>query len=284
MSERGSRGAGIAAVVLAVTGFSWGFIFVKAIGLPPPVIAFWRLLIGAVTLSTIAVAWRVPWPRQWRDIVFAGLAFGVHQLLFITATKWTSVAIVTAVGASQPLLVALASRRTVGERVPPIVYGCAVAALAGVATVLFASTGNTFHRWEGDALAVVNVVAVTAYFLLAKRARMDGAPTLTFTASFTSIALVVVAPAAVFVGVSPPAEADLGWLALLALGSGNCHLLLNWAHPRVPAALSALILAVLPILSTVWAHLVLDEALTVQHAVGLFLVVGAIEVGRRQTA
>ena len=287
MSSSGSRGAGIAAVVLALTGFSWGFILTKLLGqlgVAPPVLAFWRLLIGSSVLIAIALAWRVPWPRSMRQVVLAGVAFGGHQLLYITATHWTSVAIVVLIGATQPLLIAIVSHRTVGERVPRAIYGCGLLALGGVALVVQANLHDSSRSLSGDLLAVVNVVVVTVYFLVAKRARLDGAPTLTLTAGIMFVALLVVAPAAAYTGVSEPGTTAWIYLLLLALGSGNGHLLLNWAHSRVSAALAALILALLPVLSGVWAHLVLGEPLGWQHGVGMVLVVAAIEVGRRADA
>lgn len=275
-------GAGIAAVILAVAGFSWGFIIVKAVPLPAPVIAVIRLALGAAVLTVVAAALRLRWPLQWGWVLATGVAFGAHQMVYIAATKLTSIAIVTLVAASQPLLVALVSRRVVGEPVSPRLLGCAGLAVAGVAVVVHANLGDQTRSLTGDLLAVVNAVVYTTYFLLAKRARMDGAPTVTFTASFLWVAAAVVAPALLFAGeIRMPTVAELGLLAVLALGPGNGHLLVNWAHRRVSAAMSSIILASVPLLSSLWAYLVLDEPYTWRHVAGMALVVLAIEGGRR---
>jgi probable blue pigment (indigoidine) exporter len=279
-SPNETRGAGIAAVFLALAGFSWGFTLAKLIGLPAPVIAFWRLLIGAGTLALAGVALRTPWPRS-RFVVLAGLAFGVHQLLYITATQTTSIAVVALIGATQPLLIAAVSHRTVGEHVPRALFACSLLALVGVGFVVHANLDASSRTLRGDLLAVANLFMVTIYFLAAKRARLDGAATVTLTAAILGIAFVVVTPFALYAGVVAPAGSQWAFLLLLALASGNCHLLLNWAHRRVTAALAALILAGLPVLAGVWAHLVLDEPLDWRHVVGMAVVVGAIELGRR---
>jgi len=250
----------------------------------PPVLAFWRLLIGSATLIAVALIWRVPWPRSRLLVLLAGIAFGGHQLLYITATHSTSVAIVALMGATQPLLIAMVSRRTIGERVPRAMYGCGVLALAGVAIVVHANLDDSSRSLGGDLLAAVNVVVVTAYFLLAKRARLEGAPSLTLTAGILFVALLVVLPAALHAGVAEPGKTAWIYLLLLALGSGNGHLLLNWAHRHVTAALAALILALLPVLVAIWAHLVLGEPLGWSHAAGMVLVIAAIELGRRADA
>jgi drug/metabolite transporter (DMT)-like permease len=277
------RGAGVVAVVLAVTGFSWGFILVKAIDLPAPVLATWRVSLGALALSSAALLLRVRWPLQWGFVVLAGLAFGAHQLVFIAATKLTSVAIVTTIGATQPLLVMLLSKRVVGERVAPKLVGCGVLALAGIALLVRSSLGDDSRSLTGDLLAVVNVFSFTAYFLAAKRARMQGAPTLTFTAGFLWCALPVVALAMTFwTGFDHPhGTTDLVLLLVLVLGPANGHLLVNWAHDRVSAALSSLVLATVPMLSSIWAWAVLGESLTWAHGAGIALVVIAIEAARR---
>lgn len=273
----------MAAVVLALTAFSWGFILVKSIDLPPPVLAFWRVFLAAALLSAVALALRVRWPERWLMVMLAGIAFGAHQLIFIAATKLTSVAIVTTIGATQPLLVMLVSRRTVGERVAPALIVFAVMALGGSTIVVASSFGSETRSLAGDLLAVVNVLAFTVYFLAAKRARTGGAPTLTFTASFLWCALVVIAPLMLlWTGAdTPPTATDWGLLLILVLGPANGHLLINWAHPRVTAALSSLILATVPVLSSVWAWAVLGEALTWRHGVGMVLVIAAIEGARR---
>ena len=275
-----SRGAGLAAVILAATGFSWGFIIVKVVPHSAPVIAAWRLGIGAAVLVAVAAALRLPW-RQLGLSAMAGVAFGVHQLLFIEATKLTAVAIVTLLGAAQPLLVALGSRPIARERVPPLLWLMAVLALCGIGIVVQADFGHESRSLAGDLLAVANVFAFTAYFLLGKRARARGAHTVTFTASMLTAALLVVIPFALVAGFEMPTAASAALIALLALGPGNGHLLLNWAHRRVSAALASLVLAAIPLLAGLWAHLVLGEPYTWRHVAGMVLVAAAIEGGRR---
>jgi drug/metabolite transporter (DMT)-like permease len=277
-----SRGAGLAAVVATTVVFSWGFIIVKAVQLPAGALAFWRLLIGAGVLVVAAAVLRTPWPRRWGAVAAAGLAFGAHQLVFIAATQTTTIAVVTLLGAVQPLLVSLVSHRTVGERVPRRVLWCSVLAVVGVGVVVQANLGAASRSLLGDLLSVLNVLLFTAYFLSAKKARDDGVPALTMTAGFLLVSLVVVAPALLLGGAVLPTTAGDWWLlALLALVPGNGHLLLNWAHPRVTAALSSLVLASLPLLSSIWASLVFGEPYGPRHVVGMLLVVLAIELGRR---
>jgi drug/metabolite transporter (DMT)-like permease len=282
-ADRRSRtAAGVAAVVGAATVFSWGFVIAKVLGLPAPVIATFRLLIGATFLTVVAAVMRAPWPTRWVAVVAAGLAFGIHQLLYITASQRTSIAIVAIIGAMKPLVVTLVARRALGERVPKVFRLWAMVALLGVALVVAANYRDQSRTLFGDLLAVVNLFAVTGYILFSKRARMEGAHTVTFTACMFGVALLVVAPGLLFVDAPLPAAAwQWGLIALLALGPGNGHLLINWAHRSVSAVLLTLVLSLVPLLASIWAHLVFDEPYGWMHAAGMLAVVIAIEGGRR---
>jgi drug/metabolite transporter (DMT)-like permease len=273
---------GVLAMFLASFGFSWGFIIVKAVGLAPASVAFYRLMIGAGVLSSVALVRRERWFFSG-PVVVAGVCFGLHQLLFIAASQTTSIALVTLIGALQPLLVALAGRKAVGEEVAPGLYGCALLALAGVGLVMFANRGLPSTSTWGLSLSVLNLFAYTAYFLACKRARREGVPTLTLTAASLAIALVPVAPMLVLA--PPHASAwQVGLLALMAVVPGNGHLLVNWAHPRVSATLGSLILSLVPVFASCWAHLLFDEPFGVLHAVGTLLTLVAVELGRRSAS
>jgi O-acetylserine/cysteine efflux transporter len=234
-----------------------------------------------------ATALRVPWPRLSLPVLGAGVMFGLHQLLFIGASKRTSIAIVTLVAALQPLLVALVSRRALDEPVPRRLLGFTGLAVAGVALVVAANLDDPSRTLAGDVLSVVNLVVFTAYFLFSKTARGAGAPALTFTGAVFIVALLVQVPALLLSGISPlggvrlPTLGELGLLFVLAMVPGNGHLLVNWAHNRVTAALSSLVLALVPLLASVWAHLVFGEPYGWRHVAGMLLVVAAIEGGRR---
>ena len=91
-------------------------------------------------------------------------------------------------------------------------------------------------------------------------------------------------PAMFWQGFDVPTATNFGLLAVLALGPGNGHLLVNWAHRRISAALSSLVLASIPLLSSLWAYLVLGEQFTLRHGIGMVIVILAIEIGRRAEA
>lgn len=70
-------------------------------------------------------------------------------------------------------------------------------------------------------------------------------------------------------------------IAGLALLPGNAHLLVNWALRRVSAALASLTLLTVPLLASIWAHVVFGEPYGLRHVIGMLLVAAAVEAGRR---
>jgi len=273
---------GLGAVATAAIAFSWGFSIVKAISMGGPLLAMWRVGLGAATLSVLAVVFRSRWPRELRFVLLAGAAMGTHQILYILATQSTSIAIVTLIGALMPLLVAVMAQFMVGERFEWRVLVWALVALIGIGVVVGANLDDPSRSLTGDLLAIVNIVVFTTYFLAAKRSRMGGVGTIPLTAAVMWIALFFVAPVALLAGpFETPDGRDFGLLALLTLGPGNGHLLVNWAHDRVPASVSSLILLMVPLLASLWAHLVHGEPFGPLHMVGIAVVAIAIEGGRR---
>jgi drug/metabolite transporter (DMT)-like permease len=265
--------------------FSWGFVLVKALALPPATIAGWRLLIGAAALSIAMLVARRASSGPLMPVLGAGLSFGLHQLAFISATHTTSIAVVTLIGALQPLLVALVSRRATGVRVRTALFLWSVVATAGVGLVVFAQPHEQSRSLLGDALAVVNLLLYSAFYLFSKRAREAGWSTLPLTRNTFAISLLVVAPVWLLTpALLPPGGREWGMLFALALLPGNGHLLVNWALPRVSAALGSLVLTAVPLLASLWAHLIFREPYGPRHLIGMALVAAAIEGARRSEA
>lgn len=230
---------------------------------------------------------RTPLPTHWPSVTVAGVCFGTHQLLFIAASQQTSIAVVTLLQGSMPLIIALVSRRLLGERLPGGLVTSNFLAVAGVALVVLANQSDRSHSPLGDCWAVLNLGAFLLYFLAGKRARDEGTGTLSLTGWSLIIAAMVVSPFFLLGqgGSGPVLQPwQLALLAFHALVPGNGHLLMNWAHPRLSAALSSLLLSLIPVLASLWAYLLLDEPYGAFHFVGTGLAIAAIELGRRSVS
>lgn len=277
----------VLAVALAATGFSWGFIIVKGIGLPPSTVAFYRTWAGAIALMGAVLMRggtvpRIPRGPMLLPVGLAGLCFGLHQLLFISAAQATSISIVTLMQGLQPLCVAIVSHRLLGERVPRGLLGSSMLAVCGVATVVIANQGDESHSAFGDGLAVLNLFAYLGYFLACKRARMLGLDSLTLTAWSLLLAGVVLTPAFAWNGPGPDLQAfQVALILFHAWVPGNGHVLINWAHARISAALASILLSLVPVLASLWAFLLFGEPYGPWHLAGTLATLAAIEAGRR---
>ena len=282
MNPELSRTRGLLAVLTASTAFSWGFVLAKMVGLPPPTIAFVRLWLGGFALLAVALAIHAPRPKHLGSLIAAGVFFAMNQVLYIYASVHTSIAIVTLISALQPLLVGILSPWAVDERPAKSLLFWALVAVVGVAIVVWANQDHASQSLLGNLLSVANLLAFTAYFLFTKRARNEGTHTIFVTAGPVLVAALLITPTLLLEGnYEEPSTKQLGLILLILLGPSNGHLLVNWAHRHISAALSSLVLTAVPLLASLWAFWVFDEPYGPWQILGTLVVALAVEAGRR---
>lgn len=271
---KGVAAVSFATVIWAVTGP-----LVKIVAVPALVISFYRLWISVPALAIAAKAGGkkvLKVPPKWA--LLGGLLFALHQLLFFQALKATTVANVMIIGALQPAMVAIVSLPLFGERVNRVQVVWMAVGIAGVATVVAGSAGSPAWSGWGDILAVLNIVAFTAYFLASKQARTK-VDTTTYSLVMTTTAGIVMAVICL-ASAQPLVRSDAKeWIvvATIALIPGTLgHFAVNWAHPRVPAVTSSTILLGLPALSAAGAWIVLGESMTPLAIAGSAIAIIAI--------
>jgi len=269
---------GITAAIASVTVFGLGNVLIKRVPLTGLVLATDRLWLGAALYLGVVLA-RGGRPSiamlrlSWRG----GAAYGLHLALGFTALKLTRVSDMTIILALQPALVMLLAHRLFGERVHrSAVIGTAVA-FGGVAIALSSGTSGG-GSLVGDALAVGALFAWTAYFIWSKQARQVlGA--FEYQLAATLVAAVVVTPLALAVdgtAVIPHRWEDVGWAALVVLGPGTGHLLLNWAHAHVEITLASMLTLGAPIAAAIGAAVFLGEPVLAVQVVGMAVALAAL--------
>lgn len=281
MSSDHSRLALLAVSVAVVT---WGGsnVMIKAVPVPGLVASFYRLWFSVPLLWAIALLHapaRARLDGAWlRASLIGGGLFALHQVLFFTALKTTTVANVALIGALQPPLVLCVAERWFDETPAPRAFGWSLLAITGAALVVGGAAGLPGWNPFGDLLAVANLFAFTAYFLATKRLR-DRAGATEYVIGMTTVAALIML---VICGASgqallSPRGADWLVLLLLAMFPGTLgHFLAAWAYPYVSAfAVSILFLAV-PVVATAGAAVFLGETLRPVQLVGAALVLGAV--------
>jgi drug/metabolite transporter, DME family len=289
-----STGRGLVCVVFAAT--AWGTAGAAAAllydgsGLGPLALTFWRaaggfLLLLAVRALRPAGTRPARRPEGRRRAAVRLLATGAGLTLFQTAyfgaVRSTGLAVATVVTlGSGPVLIALAARLTMGERLGRGGV-CAVAgALTGLAVLVLGDQG-TAVRPLGAVLAVLSAAGYAGITLLTRwygRAGGGADPLDTSLWSFAICALVL-APAAAAEGMWPHAAGlgrTLGLLGYLASVPTAIAYALYFAGAAVLRAATVSVIALIePVSAAVIAVTLLGERLTAATVAGTVILLAA---------
>jgi drug/metabolite transporter (DMT)-like permease len=274
--------AGVVAALIAMAAWAASGVISKGLDMDALAIVLYRMwLYSAAMVLAVSLArdHRLDAARL-RAALPGGIALGLDICLFFSAVKMTTVANATVIGALQPLLLMWAGPRLFGhsERTGGRDLLLAVVAIAGVAIVLFGSTGLPDWRPRGDLLSACALVAWTAYFVFSKRTQTTVKP-LEYTAATALIATLFNTPIALLSGqdLSWPGATDWFWLVLLALGPGLLgHGLMNWSLTRIPVWFGATLSLFIPVTATLMAWLFIGEQVVAVQFVGMGVVLGAL--------
>ena len=269
--------------------WSTGFLGAK-FGLPhaaPLAFLSVRYLLVLALMTSLALVFRAPWPRdggQWFHIGVAGLL--VHGVylggVFVSIGMGLPAGISSLVVGMQPLLTATIAGRLLGERVVPRQWLGLALGFVGVALVLSNKLGAGFSV---DALwpALAALLGITAGTLYQKK----------FCPHFDwrSGAVAQFLPTALVTGIIVLARDDcrvewtgefvfaLGWLVLvLSVGAIS---LLNWLIRHGSAVNVASLFYLTPPTTALLAWLLFGETLTGLALVGMIIAVWGVYLSRR---
>lgn len=270
-------------VVLGVVLFSTGPVMIAGATVSGPVFSFWRLWIGVVVLGITTVVYcrrQARWPTLvgWRWAAVCGLAFGFHQLTFMTALRMTSVVDVTLMNTIAPIIVGVLAVPMFGERPGAGFRLWSVVAIVGTAVVVLAGSSGPDGDPLGMTLAALNVVGYSFYFLWSKQAR-DHIDTVPFLFGAAVFAAVSVSGYVLVAGddVGAINAHDLLLCAAVALLPGFFgHFAVTWSLRWVPANLPPVIMLGIPVLSGAMAWAILGEQVYAAQVVGGVLTVAGV--------
>jgi drug/metabolite transporter (DMT)-like permease len=278
---------------LAVAGaltIAFSAILVRLADVSPSTAAIFRCAYALPVLGWLA--WRedrAEGPRPARDrrlAAIAGLFFAADLITWHHAIGDVGAGLATVLGNLQVLFVPLVAWAVLGEHPSRRVLATLPVMLAGVLLISGALERGAYG--ENPARGVIFGVATGlsyAGFLLVLRSSSGGDRRIAgplFDA--TAVAAVAATLAGAVVG-----EADLrpswpahGWLLLLALSSQVLGwLLISASLPRLPAAVSSLLLTIQPVGSVVLGAVLLSEAPTALQLVGTAMILtGVVAVAR----
>jgi drug/metabolite transporter (DMT)-like permease len=266
------------AVFLAIVIFSLGSPFVRLAEAPGVVVAFWRLLLGAVIWLVILhlLRRRLSWAMLVR-VAPVGVLFGANLGLFFAAVYRTRVANVEFIGAMSPFVVVPVAAVLYHERVAARGLLWGLVAVGGVAIVLFGAPGSGERGWSGDVMAMMAVLTWSGYLLVSRQVRATTAVSEVMAVT-AMVAALVLLPFSVADGGMFDIGAE-GWAYIVALAflTGTVgHGIVIWAQRRVPLSTISILTLAQPALATTWAFVFLDESVRPIQVVGMVIVLVAL--------
>lgn len=273
----------VALVGAGVFLFALGPVLVAGAQASGPVLSFWRLWFGVALLGVafavyVRATGRRPSRRGWWVAAAGGLAFGGHQLFFMSALRRTSVVDVTLMQVLAPLIVAVLAAHVFGERPGIRFRAWSAVAMAGAAIVALGGSSGPHGDSVGMVFAALNVVCFAVYFVWSKEARahIDVVPFLfgvvVVAAGVVSLFLVATGEAA-----SSASGGDLLTAAAIAVLPGALgHFVSTWPLRWVPANVPPLLQLGIPFVAGLLAWALLGQEIRAAHLVGGALtIVGA---------
>lgn len=255
--------------------YSVGPVLIQASTVSGPVFSLWRLLIGIPILAVplpfyVRLGGRWPARRAWRWTIWAGLAFGIHQALFMTAIKATSVTDVTLMGTLAPVVTAILAVPLFGERPGASFRIWTVVAMTGATLVILGGSSGPDGDPVGMAMAAFNVIFFALFFLISKLSRPE-IDVLPFLFGLTVVAAVIVGVVNLATGQEPQTigPRDLVLTASVALIPGGlAHFMTTWSMRWVPANVPAVMQLSIPAVSGFLAWWFLGEGIRAEHLIG----------------
>ena len=274
-------------VLVALVGamcIAWSGVLVRLADVPPSTAAAGRCLLALPVLLLLARREdrRLgALPHRTRLIAsVAGVFFACDLVLWHHAIDAVGAGLATVLGNLQVLVVAVVAWWLLGERPHAGLVASVPVLLLGVTLVSGALGGETYGRDPrlGVLLGLATSVAYAGFILVLRQGSKDlrrlAGPLLWATASAAGASLVL---GALLGELTVPSPTALGWLAALALTAQVAGwLLISSSLPRLPAALTSVLLLAQPVGALAVAGVVLGEAPTVVQYAGAACILGGV--------
>jgi drug/metabolite transporter (DMT)-like permease len=259
----------------------------------PATAAFYRCLLALPVLAVLAALEQRRRGRRPLRVragaVFAGLFLAIDLVLWNHAIADVGAGVATVLGNLQVLFVTAAAWALFGERPARRFLLALPVVLAGVVLVsgLVGATHGGLHPLAGIEYGIGTSIAYACFLLILRQATSGTAhvagPLAEATLGSAAGALLL---GLAFGGLALRIPlATLGWLVLLAMTSQTAGwLLITSSLPKLPAAISSLLLLLQPAASIVLAAVVLAERPSLLQVGGAVLVCGGVLAATRPAA
>jgi drug/metabolite transporter (DMT)-like permease len=257
---------------------------VRLADVPPSSAALYRCLLALPVLALLArreqrQLGRLP-ARTRATAVLAGVLFACDLVLWHHTIDAVGAGLATVLGNLQVLVVAVVAWWLLGERPHAGLVASVPVLLLGVVLVSGALGGETYGRDPrlGVLLGLATSVAYAGFLLVLRSGSADlrrlAGPLLWASASAAASAAVA---GALLGELAVPGARALAWLVVLAVSAQVCGwLLITSSLPRLPAALTSVLLLAQPAGALAVSALVLGEAPTAVQLAGAAAILSGV--------
>jgi drug/metabolite transporter (DMT)-like permease len=287
---RGYLIAGAAVLLWSWTGILISFLL-RHHAIAPMTLAFWRDASSSVTLLAALFLFRRGALRVARGDRAFLLVYGSALTIMNVAWTWSvacnGAAVSTVLVYSSPGFTALLARFVFGERLGPVRVLALAASLAGCVLVARATDPRAWHlNAQGIVTGLLSAVGFAWFSMMGRAASRRGIDPWTATLCTFCVAAAALLPIASFALPAGGATASLfslgsrwdGWglLLLLVVPTLGGYGLYTASLAYLPAGTANLVATLEPILTTVWAYVLLGESLDALQLVGGALILASV--------
>jgi len=281
-----SRHAGRVAVAGALT-IAFSAILVRKADVAPATAAFFRCAYAVPVLGLLAwIERRREGPRTRRELtlsLWAGLFFAADLICWHYAIHDVGAGLGTVLGNLQVVLVGLVAWLALGERPEPRVIAAVPIVLFGIVLISGVVGSQAYGQdpLRGVVFGVATGLTYAAFILILRQSGRDLRRPVAPLFEATTAAAVFALIAGLIIGdidLAPswPAHA---WLVVLALSSQVVGwLLISVSLPRLPAALTSVLLTVQPVGSVILGVVLLSESPSLLQLAGVACIFSGIIV------
>lgn len=279
------RARPVLAGLLGASTIAFSAILVRLAEVTPETAAIFRCVYAVPVLAVIAASERRrfgPRPARERRLgILAGAFFAADLIFWHHAIDDVGAGLATVLGNLQVVLVAFLAWALLGERPSSRTFVAVPAALAGAVLISGVLEQDAFgdDPMRGTLFGVLTTMAYAGFLLVLRSSNQNherpAGPLFDATASAAVIAIAVSATygAADLV----PEWPAHGWLALLAISSQVVGwLLISVSLPRLPAAVTSLILLIQPVSAVALAAIILGEQPSALQVGGVGIILAAV--------
>jgi drug/metabolite transporter (DMT)-like permease len=289
-AERLPRAAG--AAVLGALCIAFSAVFVRLADVSPAAAAVWRCAYAVPVLAALAAWERRRYgprePGQQRLALIAGVLFAADLIFWHQSIADVGAGLGTVLGNLQVVMVPFAAWAVLGERPGARILAALPLVLVGIVLISGVLEQGAYGADppRGVLFGALTGVAYTGFILLLRHGTEDVRRPAGPLFDATWVAALVSTAAGLALGQDDlaPSWPEHGWLASLALSSQVLGwLLISASLPRLPAALTSVLLTIQPVGAVLLGLVLLSEEPSALQVAGVVCILGGlVAVARRR--